>query len=139
MTTVQEVFDVAMNLMDEDTDTEEYEVRTISILNILTGELFPYSDTFAYGEERKRPIVPLLVEFEDEIGLDDYICRSVLPYGLAAHLLEDENPTSANFFQQRYDELKAGLQRGLPAESEDIYDVYGFGNRQFPYNDFAEW
>ena len=137
MTTVQDVFDVAMDLMDEDSDTEEYEVRTISILNILIGELFPYSDTFAFEEPRKRPIVKQLFEFEDEIQLDDYICRSVLPYGLAAHLLEDENPTSANFFQQRYDELKAMLQRGLPAESEPIYDVYGGG--YFPYNHMAEW
>ena len=46
-----------------------------------------------------------------------------------------EDPTSANYFQQRYDELKSLLARGLPAESEDVGDVYG----GFPYNEFSRW
>ena len=52
----------------------------------------------------------------------------------------DENPTSANFFQQRYDELKEGLKRGYPAMgSEDITDVYGSRGGVEPYNEFAGW
>jgi hypothetical protein len=60
-----------------------------------------------------------------------------MPYGLAAHLLLDENPSAASYYQQRYDELKATLTRGLPQSSEDIEDVYGSG--YFPYNEFACW
>jgi hypothetical protein len=78
----------------------------------------------------------MLEDLYTEIDLDDYICRSVMPYGLAAHLLLDENPSTAGFFQQRYDELKAQLSRGLPAESEDIIDVYGGIE---PYNEFGMW
>jgi hypothetical protein len=47
-----------------------------------------------------------------------------------------EDPSSANFCQQRYDELKASLQRGMPAESEDITDLYGGLE---PYNEFGMW
>lgn len=144
MTNAQYVFETAMTLMDElneatgkaDTsDTKEYKNRTLKILNILRGELFPYSDTFTAGAAGKRPICPAIDDFTSAIGLDDYICQSVLPYGLAAHLLMQEDPTSANYFQQRYDELKSLLARGLPAESEDIGDVYG----GFPHNEFSRW
>ena len=48
-----------------------------------------------------------------------------MPYGLAAHLLLDENPDAANFFQQKYDELKITLGGKMAAEFEPIIDVYG--------------
>lgn len=63
-----------------------------------------------------------------------------MPYGLAAHLLLDENPTAASFFNQRYEELKASLRAGLPTMSEDIEDVYGSGCGGIePYNEFGMW
>lgn len=146
-TTAQRVFDHAMALMDEvnessgatDTsDTREYKVRTLLILNTLRGELFPYSDTFAVTEEGKRPIVQVISDFTDVIQMDDYICQTVLPYGLAAQLLMDENPTAASFLQQRYEELRNGLAKGLPQSAAAIEDVYGVTGYH-PYNDFARW
>lgn len=145
-TTAQDIFDLAMGLMDEvnessgatDTsDTKEYKVRTLFILNVLRGELYPYSDTYDIETTGKRPILYPIEEFDDVIQMDDYICQSVMPYGLAAHLLLDENQQAANFFQQRYEELRNNLSRGIPATSEDIEDVYG-GNYH-PYNNFARW
>jgi len=149
-TTAQDVFDAAMGLMDEvneqsgatDTsDTREYKNRTLFILNVLRGELYPYSDTFQdnTAEKGRRPIVGIIEDFDTPIGLDDYICQSVMPYGLAAHLLLDENPTAASFFNQRYDELKAMLARGLPQESEDIEDVYSWSGDSLGYGWFSRW
>lgn len=55
MTTIQQVFDMAIHLMDEQnessgatvtSDTNEYKVRTISILNTIMPGLYPYSDTY---------------------------------------------------------------------------------------------
>lgn len=145
MTNAQRVFDLTMALMDEmsesgqtDTaDTKEYKNRTLNILNVLRGELYPYSDTYAEAEAAgERPIAEVIEDFESPIALDDYICQSVLPYGLAAHLLLDENPSAASFFQQKYEELKAGLARGIPQSSVDIEDVYG---GYYPHNDFGWW
>ena len=142
-TTAQRVFDLAMGLMDEvnetsggtdDADTREYKVRTLLILNALRGELFPYSDTYAAEEPGKRPILAVIQSFDQVIGMDDYICQSVLPYGLAAQLLLDENPDSASFFQQRYEEMRMNLAKGLPQQSESISDVYGIVS---PYNEFS--
>lgn len=147
MTTAQEVFDIAMGMMDEvlngltDTaDTREYKDRTLFILNALAGELYPFSDTYTRGEPGKRPIVTPIADFTTAIGLDDYICKTVMPYGLAAHLLLDENPASANYFQQRYEELLRWLRAGgIPDGSEDIEDVYGANGGIDPYNEFSSW
>lgn len=146
MTTGQTVFDIAMGMMDEvqngntDTaDTKEYKDRTLLILNALAGELYPYSDTYSTEDAEGRPIVAYIRDFTRPIDLDDYICRSVMPYGLAAHLLLDENPTSASFFQQRYEELVRGLRSGIPTASEDIEDVYGGLGGIEPYNEFSAW
>ena len=62
-----------------------------------------------------------------------------MPYGLAAHLLLAEDPATASFFQQRYDELKMRLSVGMPSASEDIVDVYGPRGGIWPYNEFGEW
>lgn len=142
MTNAQTVYEMAIALMDSMSDSgqadvadnNEYKHRALPILNILRGELYPYSDTHETDDEG-RPIAALIRDFNKPIDLDDYICQSVMPYGLAAHLLLQEDPAAASFCQQRYDELKRTLAIGLPAKSEDIEDVYG----GWPYNDFGSW
>lgn len=141
-TTAQQVFDLAMGLMDEvsasgstdNTDTKEYKNRTLLIVNALRGELYPYSDGCdAAGDG--RAIAAYIRNFTDPIELDDYICQTVLPYGLAAHLLLDENPSAASFFQQRYEALKRDLAVGMPAGSEEIADRYG----GIEHGEFGRW
>lgn len=129
MTDANWVFDRAIHLMDEQNelngetrtvDTKEYQYRTLSILNVLRHELYPYSDTFEVGQNGKRVITPLLTSFEQPIDLDDAIAQGVLPYGLAAHLLLGENDAMASYFNQRYDELKYAIGFRKPAVWEDI-------------------
>lgn len=133
-TNAQWVFEKAMHLMDEvnestgaaDTaDTKEYKNRTLAILNILRVECFPASDTYVVSVPGKRPVCPEITDFEGAIGLDDGICQGVLPYGLAAHLLLDENPSVASYFNDRYAEALAAAKKGVPAAAEDIVDLYG--------------
>ena len=62
---------------------------------------------------------------EDELPLDDGVCRTVLPYGLAAHLLLEENPASASFFQQRYEQLRRRAAASIPDVFQPITDCYG--------------
>ena len=107
----------------------------IPILNILRIECFPASDTYAVTEPGKRPICPEIPDFDTPIGLDDGICQGVLPYGLAAHLLLDENPDVAAYFNQRYEQLLAEYRAGIPAAAEDIQDLYG----GIEYGCFASW
>jgi hypothetical protein len=53
--------------------------------------------------------------------VDDRTGLTVLPYGLAAQLLMNEDQNRAAFFNNRYDELK----RKRPALITKIKDVYG--------------
>ena len=154
MTTPEIVLELAIALTDNQdengnyriSDNNEYRYRTLQILNTLIPELFPYSDTYKITQKGKRPIIEYLTTFDQEIGLDDYICRSVLPEGLAGLLFADENPSMASLHWQIYEERKANLARGMPAESEPIEDVYGGYydedgkyHNYFPYNDMSRW
>ena len=146
------VFQRAIAVMDElddsgkyrHIDTKEYEDRTLPILNILQNELYSYSDTFPKWQEwetGRRPVLMPLGSLYDTIDLDDYCAGTVLPYGLVAHLLLSEDPSTAGFAQQRYDELKAELRtgKGMLSVSEDIVDVYGPKGGIHPYNDHSRW
>lgn len=150
--TGMDVFQRAITMMDElndagqyrHADTKEYQDRTLAILNVLQNELYPYSDTcpkYTEWEKGRRPVLLPLEDLYTEIDLDDYCSGTVLPYGLAAHLLLDENPSAAGYFQQRYDELKAMLMSGAgrPGESEDIVDLYGPCGGIYPYNELSRW
>ena len=87
MTTPEIVLELAIALTDNQdengnyriSDNNEYRYRTLQILNTLIPELFPYSDTYKIAQKGKRPIIEYLTTFDQEIGLDDYICKSVLP------------------------------------------------------------
>lgn len=150
--TGMDVFQRAINLMDElnddgqyrHDDTVEYQNRTLAILNILQGELYFYSDTFPKRQEweaGRRPVLQPITSLYEAIDLDDYCAGTVMPYGLAAHLLLDENPSSAGYFQQRYEELLNRLRMGIGkmAASEDIEDIYGPKGGLHPYNEFSKW
>ncbi len=134
MTTAQEVFKIAIHLMDEQdeqtgaadrADTVRFKTRALSILNILQEECYPCSDTYTVQEAGGRPPCPPVTDFEDAMGLDDGLCRGVLPYGLAAHLLLDENMTMASYFNERYEERKNAMKNALPRAFEEIGKVYG--------------
>lgn len=134
MTNAEWVFSRAIHLMDEQNestgetktaDTKEYRLRTLSILNILRNELYPYSDTYEPSTGRKRPVCQMIATFEEDIGIDDVLAQSILPYGLAAHLLLGENDALASFFNQRYTELINTLAAKAPSEWESIEPAYG--------------
>jgi len=145
-TTARQVFNLAIALMDEmnentgatdTTDTKEYKLRTPNILSVLCGELYPYSDAYTLNTDGTRPICPAVETIESTIGLDDTLCTTVLPYGLAAHLLLGENNVMAGFFNQRYEEMREKL-KNIPASFEAITDTYSSCGYN-PYNNFGRW
>ncbi len=145
--TVQSVFDIAIHLMDaqnESTgstntaDTKEYAFRTPSLLNSILDRVFKASDTFFIAELGKRPICPKVTKMDDVLMLDEAICTSVLPYGLAGLLLTEENPSQANFFWQTFLEMLEDMRRGLPTEFEDIENPYGLCGG-IEYGEFSRW
>lgn len=148
MTTAQDVFDIAIRLMDaqnestgatETADTKEYRLRAPSLLNSILDRAYPASDTWPEAADRKRPICPKVTAMTDEIDLDERICTGILPYGLAGLLLTEENPALANFFWQTFLEQLEEAKRGVPAGIDSVEDVYGFMNDNLEYGQFAQW
>lgn len=146
-TTGKDIFDMAITLMGEMddqgntdwADTVEYKNRALNILNTLRGEVYQYSDTYKTQKKNfpgRRPVCPIMESLDDEIGIDDVLAQTVLPYGLAAHLLLDENDNMAAFFNQRYEELLRKLGASIPGEWESITNVYGAG---IEYGEFGDW
>ncbi len=139
--TGREVYNAALVLMNEvgtsnyEPNTEEYDNRIIGLINHFIVELAPFSDTFA-SEGGIRDVPPVIASIDDSIPLDDGICRTVMPLGIAAELKLGEDNLQASFHNQRYEELKMQLARGVPQEFEFIEDCYGIVNQ---YDAFGRW
>ncbi|MBQ7737033.1 MAG: hypothetical protein IJT62_04285 [Oscillospiraceae bacterium] len=150
-TTGMDIFNAAITLMGELSDsgetdwadTKEYKDRALNILNTLRGEVYQYSDTYNTTSKKsypgKRPVCPLMESLEDQIGIDDTLAQTVLPYGLAAHLLLDENDNMASFFHQRYEDLLRRLGIKIPSQWESIENAYGCTGAMIEYGQFGDW
>ena len=146
---VQAIFDKAMYLIDAQNDstgstvnidTREYRLRTIGILNNLLDEVYPYSDTYVAPMDGLRPALDDITDFSDEPDLDAMILRLVLPYGLAAKLLSEENPVLANYFQQLYQEaLHRAMQRPGRFEAVGSEDQETLPYGGIEHGRFARW
>lgn len=64
-------------------------------------------------------------ELSTELQVDDVTARTILPHGLAAYLMLQENPSIAAFFQQKYEELKFNAGKQPPSATEMIGNEYG--------------
>lgn len=146
--TVQAVFDKAMYLIDaqnetngatNNSDTQEYKIRTIGILNSLLDVVYPASDTYVRTKSGMRPALPDIKSFEDELFLDAKILRDVLPNGLAAKLLSEENPKLANYFQSCFEQGLAEARHRVPAAFESIDADMGGAYGGIEYGEFGHW
>lgn len=140
MVTVQEIYDAAIDLMDEQnentgatktTDTREYELRTISILNTAIPALYPYSSNY----DRKAPGRPCPAflcssdrskpDFTQYIPLDDALCYGLLPLYLASMLRSGEDTEFSMRMMSEYNNALAAIRDKCLAEFEPISTPYG--------------
>jgi len=125
VTTARDIFSAAMSIMDElspsgeaaHSDTREYEQRAPAILNVMLTEL----KVLRGDSDGWLPVESL----DEPVSVETNYALGAMPYGLAANLLVDENPSAASFYQQRYEELRAMFIARLPASVEDIELLYG--------------
>ena len=142
--TAKEIFDIAIHLIDaqnesngntETSDTKEYLLRTPSLLNSILNRAYPYSDTYE-PVSGKQPVHPKLEAPSDMVEMSDYICLSVLPYGLAALLVNPEGEGGlASFFWQMFEEGLVTARNSLPSSVEPIESAYG----GLEYGWFSKW
>lgn len=140
MVTVQQVYDAAIDLMDEQNettgathtiDTWEYELRTISILNTALPTLYPYSsnaDRTIAGRPCPAPLLALNrkePDFAQVIPLDDALCLALLPFYLASLLRSGEDTEFSMRMMTEYNNALSSIRDLVPAEFEAISTPYG--------------
>nr|DAU63991.1 MAG TPA: hypothetical protein [Caudoviricetes sp.] len=142
MAEVSDVFDAAMSIMGElsdsgkpqTTDTDEYKYRTVPIINTMIAELYPFSETKKAGKTASgwRPVE----EFDDTISeIDNTLALGAMPYGLASTLLTDEIPEASDRFKRRYNEIVAMRKANAQCSMGTVEDVYG----GIEYGEFGSW
>ena len=130
--TGENVFTITMAMIDEmlttgelDAETTaEYRAKAPSILTMLHSELVGIENKFKKEGEREYPVP--IETLDQTFQIDDIKASTLLTNGLAAHLMVHEDKTLANFFQQRYEELRAMFYKPSsrkPEKREDVYDA----------------
>ena len=111
--------------MDE-IGSSEYNDRAIYFINMLCDKLYPYSDNYTVVTVGTRPICTHIDELTDELGIDDVLAQSVLPYGLASQLMLSDDPSQAGNFESMFQERFREVKGQLSTEGTQIEDVYNF-------------
>lgn len=136
MTTVQQIYDMAIHILDEQSessgdtiteDTAEYKYRTISILNSVIPALAPFSSEYdpldppvaLDWSDYKNP------DMEQIIQLDDRLSLPLLPYFLAAKLIQSENESLAAACMNQYNSTLQDIRSRAPAAFERIPISHG--------------
>ena len=143
--TCKEIYDITMALMDEMIDnstveqnpevdypsTKDYQARTPGILTILQTQVTNYFKS----KGMEVDTLERLINMTDNVDLSDDICMGVLPYGLAARLLGQEDTQMSSYFSQLYmDALgNAALAsderpKGKQYSGENIYGLMRAGD-----------
>lgn len=126
----EDIFKMTMAMIDEmlesgeldEEATKEYRAKAPSILTMLQTELIGIDNRF---RDKKDWVYPVVVETLDQtLQVDDIKAQTLLTNGLAAQLMLHEDKTLANYFEQRYEEMKGMFIKPTPRKPESREDVY---------------
>ena len=137
--TCQEIYDITMALMDEMLDngsvdynsTKDYTARTPGILTILQTQVVMFFKSRGIDIDT----LDRLESMEDTVDLEDDVCMGVLPYGLAARLLGQEDEQMSSYFSQLYNqgladaaESSSDKQKAKQYSGNNIYGLMEAGD-----------
>ena len=128
--TGEEVFTMTMAMIDEmlasgqlDAETtQEYRAKAPSILTMLQAELVGIENRYRKKEDYIYPVV--IEKLDQTFQVDDIKAQTLLTNGLAAQLMLHEDKALANYFEQRYQEMKGMFLKPTPRAPETREDVY---------------
>ena len=129
--TGEEIFVMTMAMIDEmlesgeldATTTGEYRAKAPHILTLLQNEIIGIENRYRSFEEQVKPVK--IESLEQTVQVDDIKANTLLTNGLASHLMLHENKALANFFQQRYEEMRKTYLKPTPSKITKKEDVYG--------------
>ena len=124
------VFTITMAMIDEmlssgELDAEstaEYRAKAPYILTMLQNEIVGIENRYKREEEWIYPVP--IEDLNQTFQVDDIKATNLLTNGLAAQLMLHEDKTLANYFEQRYEEMKGMFLKPSPRKPEKREDVY---------------
>jgi hypothetical protein len=130
--TVEDIFDITMSLIDEmlpdgtldEATVAEYRGKTPTILTMLQSEIIGIQNRYKEKDDYEYPVK--IESMDQTFQIDDIKAVNLLTNGLAAHLMLHEDKNLANFFEQRYEEMKGMFLKPTPRapiSREDKYDA----------------
>jgi hypothetical protein len=121
--TCQKIYEYALALMNMTKDDADYEDSTIlGMLGVMANEVLDVSNSIAQRAGRDPVLsVPPFGQMSADVPLEDKICTSVLPYGLAAKLMLEDDTTMASYFNAEYSQRAAQYAKPYLAVVEDVY------------------
>ena len=127
---VEDIFNITMSLIDEmlpdggldEASVAEYRGKTPTILTMLQSEICGIENRYREKDDYVYPVK--IEEMDQTFQIDDIKATTLLTNGLAAHLMLHEDKNLANFFEQRYEEMKGMFLKPTPRKPEAREDVY---------------
>lgn len=121
-TTVRDIYNAALAIMNESDPDGGYAGRTAAIVNTLIGDCWRVSEQHRFGPHSTwKPVSSL----DDTVsGIDVTLCLAAMPYGLAAMLYLDEDPVRSRSWWSVYQEQYEKCRRS-PGSFESVEDLYG--------------
>jgi len=121
MTTGRDVYETALHLLGEDSENPEladYERRAAPLINLLILDLTPLDGRLKAQRGLGGPEDGggTLNHLDDAVYLEEELAKGVLPFGLAARLLQEGDPDQAAKLLEQYEKSRqtAGRGRILP-------------------------
>lgn len=124
------IFKMTMAMIDEmlssgelDAEsTSEYRAKAPYILTMLQNEIVGIENRYKREDEWIYPVP--IEDLNQTFQIDDIKATNLLTNGLAANLMLHEDKTLANYFEQRYEEMKGMFLKPSPRTPEKREDVY---------------
>ena len=125
MTTANEIYTAALALMGATDDAARYQDRALAGINLLVTDLFALDRALKGEAAAVAAAIPPLETLQDTTDLTDVLTRTLVPIGLAAFLLNEEEEQRAAFFQRLYrSEKEILLRQFAPGRRHPIRNVY---------------
>lgn len=98
----------------------DMESRATNIINICLTRCAPLNKRLCNNETP----VTLLKSLDDTVEYDESLLVSVIPYGVAADLSADEDPSLSNLFEEKYRFAYKSAFRYSRARLHSVTEVY---------------
>lgn len=128
--TGKELYELALELLacknadgTHNEDCKDYMSRSVGLINILLAENI-WLDRIL---RRDKSVLPVYINsLDDALRCNSSMARAVLPYGLAALLVADEDSNAYKLMTDRYLQSIKIMKEEAVGTRHDIADCYGY-------------